>query len=361
MKHLFLLILLFPYYIFGQSEIVLTGKVIDKISGLPLQGASVFAQNTTFGEASKEDGSFKLKLPSGGYELIVTYTGYETFVTRVNNSNNGNNLVIELKLKEKELQEVSVTFSTEVKDGWEKYGGFFIDNFVGKTAFAHETEIKNPEVLKFYYSKKRNRLKVISKEPLILTNKALGYTIKYAIDSFAYEYNTNTNTFVGYPLFEEMKGTDDQRNIWQENRAKVYKGSILHFMRSLYNKSLADQGFEIQFLINANGVDKPLQLKDQYAAINYVKDDSANIVEFNPNQPVMAVIYNHAKPEPAYLQFDPNARTDFRVSTMNINKDVSIAIEQNGYYFEQADIIINGYWAFEKVGNMLPYDYQPPQ
>ena len=26
--------------------------------------------------------------------------------------------------------------------------------------------------------------------------------------------------------------------------------------------------------------------------------------------------------------------------------------------FEQTDIITNGYWGFEKIGDMLPYDYK---
>ena len=32
-------------------------------------------------------------------------------------------------------------------------------------------------------------------------------------------------------------------------------------------------------------------------------------------------------------------------------------IEQNGFYFEQNDITITGYWGWEKVADMVPYDY----
>ena len=32
-------------------------------------------------------------------------------------------------------------------------------------------------------------------------------------------------------------------------------------------------------------------------------------------------------------------------------------IERNGYYYEQNDITITGYWAWEKVADMLPYNY----
>lgn len=361
MKCIAFIFFLLPFYILAQNEISISGKVTDKNTGTPLQAASVFAQNTTFGEATKSDGSFNLRLPAGGYDLIVTFTGYESSVTRISSTNNGVPLNIELRPKEKSLSEVSVVFSTEVKNGWEKYGNFFTDNFIGKTQYGTQTEIKNPEVLKFFYSKKRNRLKVTAEEPLILINKGLGYNIKYSIDSFAYEYNSNTATFMGYPLFQELPGNSDQKEIWKQNRLKVYNGSILHFMRSLYNKTVIENGFEIQFLVNENGIDQPIKLKDPYTALNYSKDDTLNIVELDPNQRIMAVIYNRAGPEPAYLKFDPNAKKDFRVSTISLNADASFFIERNGYYYEQADFIINGYWGFEKVGNMLPYDYDPSE
>ena len=361
MKRIFLLFSFFFFatYVFSQAtHYTITGKVIDKNTRLSLQGASVFAQNTTFGMATDAEGNFKLKLPNGGYELIVTFTGYETETLRISNATaDDKDLVIEVKPKEKFLQEVSIVASNEVKDGWQKYGQFFTENFIGKSEFSQQTFIKNPEVLKFYFSKKRNRLKVLASEPLMVENFALGYNIKFAIDSFTYEYDNNTAQFIGYPLFEEMQGTAEKGAIWQQNRNKAYKGSLLHFMRSLYNKTLADEGFEVQFLVKNNDEEMTIPLKNPYPALNYTRDDSTNTVEFHPNQPDMIVIYTKAKPEQAYFNFDPKAKKDFQVSTFSVAKGESIVIEANGYFFEQTDITTNGYWGFEKIGDMLPYDY----
>lgn len=358
------ILLLFTFVCFTSAvlsqstQYTVTGKVIDKNSRQPLQGASVFAQNTTFGVATDAEGNFKLKLPNGGYELIITFTGYETESIRISNATGDENLVVEIKPKEKSLEEVAIVSSSEVKDGWDKYGRFFIENFIGTSEFSRQTTIKNPEVLKFYFSKRRNRLKVLASEPLLVENFALGYNIKFAIDSFTYEYDNNTAQFIGYPLFEEMLGTADKGVVWQQNRRKAYQGSQLHFMRSLFNKTLADEGFEVQFLVRNNEEEKPLRLKNPYLALNYSKEDSTNTVEFRPNQPDMAVIYTKAKPEEAFFTFDPKAKKDFRVSTVSVTKGESIVIEENGYFFEQTDIITNGYWNFEKIGNMLPYDYR---
>ncbi len=346
---------------FSQTEFyTITGKVIDKNTKAPLQGASVFAQNTTFGVATDAAGNFKLKLPNGGYELIVTFTGYETESLRISNATaDDKDLVIEVKEKEKALAEVSVVASNEVQDGWQKYGDFFKDNFIGNSEFSQQTTIKNPEVLKFYFSKKRNRLKVLSSEPLLVENLALGYNIKFAIDSFTYEYNNNAAQFIGYPLFEEMHGTPDKESTWQQNRSKAYNGSLLHFMRSLYNKKLTDEGFEVQFLIKNNNNENALKLKNIYGALNYDMDDSSGVVEFQPNQPNVIVLYLKQKPEAAYLSFDPKAKKDFQVSTLIFREDTPIDIEQNGYYFDQQDLTTEGYWGFKKVGDMLPYDYKP--
>ncbi len=135
MKNILLIFISFFFAttIFSQTYTV-TGKVIDKTTRLPVYGASVFAQNTTVGVATDAEGNFKLKLPYGGYELIVTFTGYETENLRINSSTaDDKNLVIQVTPKEKSMQEVSIVASNEVKDGWQKYGHFFTENFIGKS------------------------------------------------------------------------------------------------------------------------------------------------------------------------------------------------------------------------------------
>lgn len=355
-----LLLLLASLNVEGQSGYYLVkGKVIDKVSKAPLQGASVFAQNTTLGTVTDAAGNFKIRLAEGGYSLIITYTGYETGSIRVNRASSLNDsLVFELSSKEKALEAVSVAISAPLKDGWQKYGEFFTENFIGQTKFAKQCVIKNPEVLHFYFSKKRNSLRVLAKEPLIVDNFALGYTLKFAIDSFTNDYNTQANLFVGYPLFEEMQGTIDQQETWKKNRAIAYEGSMLHFARSLYDRTLQEEGFEIQFIIKNNGEEIPIPLQNLYGALNYEKDDSTNTVEFYPNQREVAIIYKE-KPEPAFLELDSSAKKNFQLSTLTFAKDQSIVIEQNGYYYDQEDIITNGYLAFKKIGDMLPYDYEP--
>lgn len=362
MKKLPLIILASLMCIQGYAQpgfYIMTGKVTDAATGAPLQAASVFAQNTTIGTATDLSGNFALKLPNGGYDLVITFTGFETISKRISTADVGDkDMVIALKQKEKALEDVVVKSSNEIKDGWEKYGDFFTDNFIGKTTNSKKCVIQNREVLKFYFYKKRNRLKVLASAPLEIENNALGYKIKYTLDSFTHEYGTQVSTFTGYPLFEELQPSDDmQKEAWQTNRLQAYKGSILHFMRSVYNKSLKEEGFEIQFVAKRNDVETAIPLLNFYGGLNYAKDDSTQLVEIMPNQPDVAILYNKEEPEPAYLQQNVASPVKWQLSVINIPAGQFIAIEQNGYYFDQNDITMTGYWTWEKAGDMLPYDY----
>ena len=347
---------------FSQSDnYYISGTVISKETNLPLVGASVFAENTTLGTATNSEGKFSLQLPGGGYNLIITFTGYTTESRRITASDLDNrNLNFELKLKEKELETVAIVSSTEVKDGWQKYGSFFTDHFIGKTANSAFCRIKNPDVLKFFFSRKKNRLKVTASEPLQIENKALGYNIKYTLDSFTYAYETQVSLYTGYPLFEEMEAAgNDQKNAWDIARQKAYKGSILHFMRSIYKKELKEEGFEIQFLATYKDrdmeKDTALKLKNVYTALNYQKDDSTQTVDIKPNQNKLGVFFTIEKPAAGYSEENKDDPTDFQFSILNFSS--GIVIEQNGYYFEQNDIAISEYWTWDKVADQLPYNY----
>ena len=60
---LFLLIAFSSITAFAQSGYSISGKIIDQETKLPLQGASVFAENTTIGTATNNDGLFHLRSP----------------------------------------------------------------------------------------------------------------------------------------------------------------------------------------------------------------------------------------------------------------------------------------------------------
>jgi hypothetical protein len=160
-------------------------------------------------------------------------------------------------------------------------------------------------------------------------------------------------------LFEEMTPSSEQQRVqWTNNRLLAYNGSILHLMRSIYNKKLKEEGFELQFLVKANDKDTAILLKNLYGAINYHRDDSTQTVDFFPNQTEVAVIYNKAEPETAYTIANPNEPSKFQLSVFSFTPSESVVIEQNGYYYEQASLIISHYLSWKRMADMLPYDFK---
>ena len=231
----------------AQSQIVISGKVVDSVSREPLQGASVFAQNTTQGTVTNQEGDFSLPLKSGGYELIISFTGYQSQQIQITD-NKSQQLEIALVKEDKTLGEVIIQSSNEVKDGWEKYGDFFISHFIGATPFAKECAIQNPDSVRFFYYRRTDKLKVLATAPLVITNDALGYELRYQLDSFVYYYKTDLSSYRGTCLFTEKLGTVSQAMVWKANREKAYFGSRMHFMRSVYDSTLKQSGFTVSLL-----------------------------------------------------------------------------------------------------------------
>jgi hypothetical protein len=336
------------------GQFTISGKVVDSASKEPLYGASVFCQNTTSGTITDKEGSFSLHLKPGGYELIVSFTGYQTKEVRISNNDN-NPLQVEMVKEEKAMGEVVIRSSNEVMDGWDKYGKFFLDNFIGSTPNATQCTLQNPQALHFYYYKKSEKLKVLATEPVLLSNKALGYNLRYQLDSFMYYYKTQISLYRGYCFFTEMEGTFQDQKAWSDNRKKAYYGSKLQFMRSYYDSTLAEDGFEIG-LLDQNNKTKFNVVQNPYDTTFYTIYDSTYESEvFYPRK--ISVSYKK-KPEPEYLQkFKLPKNVGAEISYIDLLD--AIVIKENGYFYDQKDWVNQGYWSWKNLADLLPYDYIP--
>lgn len=343
-----------------QAQFTVSGIVLDSASREPLSAASVFCQNTTLGTATNKTGEFSLNLKSGGYDLIFSYTGYQTQTLRISENppagQDNHKLEILLVKEDKSLGEVVLKNTNEVTDGWAKYGDFFVQHFIGATPNAAQCVLQNPEVLKFYFYKRSNKLKVLTTDAILVSNKALGYNLRYQLDSFVYYYNTNINSYRGYCLFTEMEGDDSLKRVWSLARNKAYEGSKLHFMRSYYDSTVVEDGWIVDMLDETN--DKKFnKIKDVYDTLYYGALDSTMQIEiWYPRK--LSITYTKKKPEPEYLKKMGLPKTvSYTISYIDIRE--TIAITQNGYYYEQKDWVNQGYWSWKNLGDLLPYDFVP--
>jgi hypothetical protein len=342
---------------FCWSQSVISGKVVDAETKLPLEGASVFAQNTTKGVVTDKEGAYRLYLGKGGYELIVSFTGYSSKTVNVE-ANEEKHLDVELVKEDKSMSEVVVVASNEVTDGWDKYGGFFLSHFIGATPFADSCLLQNPQALKFYYYKRSDKLKVLATEPLQIANPMLGYNLRYELDSFVYYYKTALNSYRGNCLYTAMEGDTAQQQQWSTNREKVYFGSRLHFLRSYYDSTLKQEGYTVDLLSKTDAT-KFLRLSNPYDTAYYFFDDStANAELWFPEK--ASITYTKKAPEKEYLQQN-KLPPDVKVQISYVDLADGILIKPNGYFIDQKSWINQGYWSWKNLADQLPYDYEPNQ
>jgi hypothetical protein len=360
MKHLIILLSVLWVTTLAQSQektFAVLGKVVDSASRLPLSGASVFAQNTTQGTITNQEGKFFIRLPNGGYDLVISYTGYDKKILRISHTQIlTDTITVELIQQDKAMTEVAVVASNEVPDGWVKFGKFFTDNFIGTTPNSAQTIIQNPEALKFFYTKnnKRHRLTVKSKDDLVILNHSLGYKIRYQLDSFNYDYNTTISQYTGYPLFEEIDTTAEVKANWQKNRARTYLGSRVHFMHSLFDSVVTEEGFIVEKLDDKNlrNIEGTV-IENIYDSAYYYKDSSIADINWKGRY---RISYKSVLPDKKFLEeFKLPAKTRAQVTLLDIAD--GFVVEENGYFYEQYDVVNTGYWAWKKLAELLPYDY----
>jgi len=364
---------------FGQGGNSLSGTVTDSTTGRPLAGVSVFLNSTSKGTVTKADGSFVLPgIPGGRYELIISAIGYETFVTGISSRSLPPFLKVFLHTKASEL--ASFTVEPYMKDGWKRWGKFFLDNFIGTTENASSTSIKNREVLRFHFYKKSNRMSVTAIEPLIIENKALGYNLEYRLERFTCDFSDNIISYFGYPLFKDMVSEDPARvQKWAQHRQTAYMGSLMHFMRSLYNGQIHEDGFLVDHEVNAPNLEKK-RVKTLYNPL-LAQTDSFSIDTLHYFWEVLrqpdyftriargpeGLLTIH-QPDQAKVMFFTGKCTviygngrmgiAYQESGIKLMTGEPIVIEENGSYYPAQEVLTLGNWSrTETMANLLPRDF----
>lgn len=248
-RYLFILLLL-PGPLFSAAQnttVTLSGKVTDITSGQPLSSISVYINNTTYSTQTGKDGTFLLgNISLQTFELTFSAINYETLVMSLDTQTATKPLDIRLKQNAITLNEVVV--SGVSTNGWAQYGTTFTRDFLSYSPFSKNCEIVNPQVIRFRNNKKDNILKAYATEPLKIKNKALGYELTYWLEEYEHRFLQQIVQFNGYTQFAEMQGSKKKQNLWSKNRNTAYRGSLMHFLRSVYKGTAAEEGFIVNLI-----------------------------------------------------------------------------------------------------------------
>ncbi|WP_018628463.1 carboxypeptidase-like regulatory domain-containing protein [Niabella aurantiaca] len=379
----------------GKAQQLITGKVIIKGAGQPVPGVSIFINNTSAGTITKADGSFQLtNAPEG--DLIVSSVSYETEVYAVKPGRQLLNLHFELRPRVKELENITVGGS--ITETWEKWGAIFMEAFLGTTPTGKRCELKNKKAVRFRYYKNENILRAVADEPLKIVNPRLGYKIQYDLQDFQINFNEHRTYYAGYALFRSSSG----RGVVKQGRRNAYYGSPLHFMRAVYEHRLDEEGFRLRKMVRIPNVEKE-RVKEVRRKIMVLKNEA--IREDRPfiESPDSVTYYNKIMSQADYKDaYDTEHMTadsiivagnganrvlywnDFLVVTyindleaVEYLKQIGerrdplyptsflqlrepLTINSQGNWTPPKELISSGYWSWsDKVGNMLPLDYEP--
>ena len=375
LTNLIFLFYLFPLY---SNMFTVRGIVVDYNTGLPIQYACVFIANTTVGIISNDKGEFQLSFSNVGISnLVVTHVSYQTFITNI--TENEDSLYILIKLKPKIYGIEAVNIYKKDPNRKNKIR-VFSEGLLGQSNNALSCRILNPSVLNLKGKKILSwNLEVRADSMLIISNKNLGYRIKF--DLVYFEKSFNSIIYFGYPFFEDC--IDEVRNPERilSNRKNTYEGSKLHFFRSLYFHSLQEEGYEIYRLIpcQKDNIDqrnfslledsivtgdakiKLKQSNQQFNLYEYLTLDSISGTKNLTIDEPFEIRYTGRGEENRYkglhyyyegLNRIPKAQ----VSIVKL-KNGHIRFYSNGAIEKSDELISIGYWSFKRLADLLPNNY----
>ena len=119
MKHFLLFLLLFAFSsIFSQSEkAVIFGNITDLETGLAVEFATVYIQNTNIATESGLDGSYRLEIePDKKQRLVVSRLGYNTASTLVTEMAPGSKRYVNIKLAAQESDIEIIVTESRIED-----------------------------------------------------------------------------------------------------------------------------------------------------------------------------------------------------------------------------------------------------
>ncbi|AUC82695.1 carboxypeptidase-like regulatory domain-containing protein [Lacinutrix sp. Bg11-31] len=316
----------------------LKGVVLNEKTNEPIFGASVYFDNTSIGTTTNFDGEFYINLKQHiSTPLVVSFVGFKTEIHSVKNFESKKTFKLEVDLNV--LSEVVL----ESRDEWSREFKLkeFRREFLGRSEFGKKCVILNEEVLVLNFERETKQLIVSAKAPVIVKNESLDYVLTYDIEDFYINYDikikgrknleklSKTVTFMSYSGTTFFENIDSGKHkLALLNREKAYKGSTLHFMRSIASNSLNEENFQIF---------KNSTKREPSRHIRILKNDSLNITK-------------------VAITSKLDVLCDGNRSSVE-SKVESFEIDNQGNHSPIDKVIFSGFMGNQRIGDVLPLDY----
>ncbi|MEJ7693387.1 carboxypeptidase-like regulatory domain-containing protein [Daejeonella sp.] len=308
---------------FDVSAQLIKGQILIYGTEDPLPNASIYYDGSYKGGISDSAGNFQLApIPAGKNPIVISAIGYHS--TSIADYTSEEFIKIYLQPKTYVLDAVVVTYDGMSREEKE---AIFKTEFIGVSENSRQTEIINIDDINLVYNRKRQTIEAFSEEPILLHNKALGFKITYYLDQFR---QSPENLYFSGNYFFEPDTTLSGKNLKrvERKRREAYLGSRMHFIRSLYNDRLREDGYNLLNLSREKA--------DNSGMVVYTESGRSLFIKSR-----LAVIYKG------------NQRT---TTFLDKTKDFTF-IAKNGFY-DPGGIVWSGSMANQRMGDLLPFEYE---
>jgi hypothetical protein len=380
----------------AAAQAPISGLVRDSLTQAPVPFASVFLANTARGTTTDENGRFTLlNVPAGNYELVASSIGYRLSRQPIQVGSTPLSAELRPAPVSNQLAGVTIRPRPNKPDDYQR----FTELFLGQTAFARQCRIRNPDGVRVDYDIDTNTLTADAPDYLQVDNEALGYRIRFYGLHFSLDFKKGMLTYYSWPVFEDLPTRSKARQRrWAANRLTAYQGSMPHFLRCVRAGTLAAEGFVVNRLrrvpnprwgradsvLNAqreahrNQIWRPsdslLRVHNEPPMYAYLHQrplpaDSLRRISADAKQVFLhfrdlaQVTYKREKPDPSYtlparIGETPVHPTE-QTSVLHLIQPAEAAITSTGQLLNPLAAYVEGYWSAEKVGELLPVDYEP--
>jgi hypothetical protein len=302
---------------------IVKGSIKDKKTRSKIGFASIHVSGTFVGVNSDQDGKFVLDISKyASMPITISAIGY--YSVTLTDFSTDEPIIIYLTPKLYELKEVVISAKSLASKRKQNLK-IFKHEFLGTTANSLKCKILNEGDITFNYDSDKDTLKAYASKPILIDNRALGYTIIYYLDKFEYYRKNNSLFFDGSIFFKkDLTLEETQNQAFERRRKQAYLGSRMHFFRVLWENDLDSSGF----MINNSSYDS---LKFQDIVI---QENKKKFLRY---------------PESIYINYyTQSSDVAFLKNQVYFNK--------NGY-FDPRGLIWQGDMALYRLADQLPFEY----
>lgn len=356
-----------PVAVHGQNTI--TGTVLDSLTQEPLQFATVYINGTTKGTVTDADGHFELKDVSYPATVVFSFVGYKPQAHDI--VRNPGHLSIELK-PNIDLPEVVIT-NKKVK---RKDLTYFKSMFLGDDRWGRHATIRNENVIMIentYYTRKvavndigyevDEKVSVFNawaSEPLIIDLPLLGYVLYVDLVYFTVEH-IGGNTLcdmLGYFYYKPYTiGKESKLVSFEKNRRQAYYNSSQHFLRSVYENRLEENGYILAMADNSTIIRLDIIKYNPIGIEKYsdIIEDSIMQIHGLKDKRLKILYYHKYDDTPLNLKKNKTTLYPFSESGIAFMKDTCV-FYKDGIVIDN-NIRFMGEMSEKRVGACLPDDY----